>query len=63
MRALRFIILDEPLTHLDKININYQLEAIQAIQELSCPPSILVISHYFIEELKEKLKITQEIGF
>ncbi len=62
-RAMKtsFVILDEPLTHLDQINIQHQLQMILEIQKLTSPPSILIISHHFIEEMREKLPEIQEI--
>ncbi len=61
LKEIRFVILDEPLTHLDKTNIDYQLQAIHEMQKLTFPPAILIISHHFIEEMNEKLCSVQEI--
>jgi DNA repair exonuclease SbcCD ATPase subunit len=54
--------LDEPLTHLDKENINNQLQTIKKIQK-HYAPSILIISHHFIEEMKEQLQKVNELFF
>lgn len=56
-----FVILDEPLTHLDEMNIQYQLQMILKMQKLDVPPSILIISHHFLEEMKKTLPQIQEI--
>jgi ABC-type molybdenum transport system ATPase subunit/photorepair protein PhrA len=61
-KDINLVILDEPLAHLDKSNINYQLQTIQKIQELSNPPSVLIISHHFIEEMRNKLQNFQELS-
>jgi energy-coupling factor transporter ATP-binding protein EcfA2 len=57
---ISLVILDEPLTHLDKTNIDHQLQTILQIQNL-CSASILLISHHFIDEMKETLPNLQEI--
>lgn len=62
MPIIRFVILDEPLTHLDKANIDYQLRAIQEMEELFNPPAIFIISHHFIDEMREKLHNLQELN-
>jgi energy-coupling factor transporter ATP-binding protein EcfA2 len=60
--AIRLVILDEPLAHLDADNIQCQLDVISKIQTLSNPPSLLIISHHHIEELKTGLKNIQEVA-
>lgn len=62
MKDIRFVILDEPLTHLDKINIDHQLQVILKMQTLYSP-SILIISHHFIDEIKNQLLNVQELTF
>lgn len=61
IQDISFVILDEPLTHLDKVNIDYQLKTILQIQKLYSP-SILIISHHFIDEMKEQLQKVQELS-
>lgn len=61
IKSIRLVILDEPLTHLDETNINYQMQVLQELQELPLPPSILIISHLFVIEMKNKLLKVQEI--
>lgn len=63
IKAISLVVLDEPLTHIDRTNIDYQLMVIQEIQQLSTPPSLLIISHHFIDEMKEKLQGIDELNF
>lgn len=58
-----FVILDEPLTHLDTTNMAYQMQTLREMQELVRPPAMLVISHHFVEEMRKKLGGVEEIGF
>lgn len=58
----RLIILDEPLTHLDTENMEYQIKNIQKIQRLPHPPAILLISHHFISKIKDALNNVQTIN-
>jgi len=53
------VILDEPFTHLDQANIDEQLKSIVMMQKLPSPPSVLIISHLFVDEIKEKLSDVQ----
>lgn len=62
-QSIKMVILDEPLAHLDEENLNLQIHEIQKIQTLPNPPSVLIISHHFIEEIKEKLHDVQYVKF
>lgn len=61
--SIRLVILDEPLTHLDTENMDFQIKTIQRIQSLPNPPALLIISHHFITTLKEHLKHVQLVQF
>lgn len=56
INEIRLVILDEPLTHLDSANIDHQLQIIHEIGTLPRPPSLVIISHHFEEELKGQLR-------
>lgn len=43
----RFMVLDEPFSHLDEKNIEWQVKTINKMHQLSTPPAILIISHQF----------------
>lgn len=60
-KDIKLVILDEPLTHLDKHSVLNQLEMIQKIQNLPNPPAILIISHHYIDEIFASLKNVQEV--
>ena len=60
-KDIRLVILDEPLANLDPVNIDSQLNTLHALQELPVPPSLLIISHVSIQEIKEKLPRVTEI--
>ena len=62
-RKVKLVVLDEPLAHLDKTNMVHQVDGIREIQNHSTPPSIILISHHFVEEMKESLQQTEEIQF
>jgi len=59
IKETTLVILDEPLTHLDQKNIDEQMQCILDMQKLPHPPSILLISHLFIDEIREKLSGVQ----
>ena len=42
--------------------MHYQMQTIRAIQQLHSPPAILIISHHFINEMKEQLINIQELS-
>lgn len=60
-KNIRLVVLDEPLTNLDQTNIDPQLKTLQKIQELNDSPSLLVISHVFIQEIRDNLLSVTEI--
>ncbi|MBS0621586.1 MAG: ATP-binding cassette domain-containing protein [Verrucomicrobia bacterium] len=53
---ISLVILDEPLTHLDYANVDWQMRTIAQLQKLPSAPAILMISHHFVEEVKDRLK-------
>lgn len=62
-KEIKLVILDEPFTHLDKDSINRQLETIRHLQKMSSAPSILIISHHFIDEVHAFLNNVHIINF
>lgn len=54
--CIRLLILDEPLTHLDASSVNNQLYILKKIQKLPSPPSVLLISHQFVEDILATLQ-------
>ncbi len=63
LKDISLVILDEPLAHLDEGNMHYQIQSIKEMQKLSTSPAILLISHHFINEIKEQLTRVQELSF
>jgi len=61
-KTVSLVILDEPLTHLDKVNIEHQIDIVGQMLKLPSPPALLIISHHFVEELKESLIEVQEVS-
>jgi ABC-type multidrug transport system ATPase subunit len=63
LEDISLVILDEPLAHLDEGNMHYQIQSIREMQKLPTSPAILLISHHFVNEIKEKLMRVQELNF
>lgn len=62
-KGIKLVILDEPFTHLDAQSIQKQLETILHMQKILSPPSILIISHHFTEEITSFLDAVQIHNF
>lgn len=58
---VKLIILDEPLAHLDKESIQLQIHTIRQLQQTPHAPSLLLISHLFLDELFNQLNQVQII--
>ncbi|MBA3957782.1 MAG: hypothetical protein H0X51_05235 [Parachlamydiaceae bacterium] len=62
-KECELVILDEPLTHLDKQNVQFQMNVLKQIQGLQNPPALLIISHHFVDELSEQFHHIQKFSF
>jgi ABC-type multidrug transport system ATPase subunit len=62
LQGISFVILDEPMAHLDEGNMHHQMLSIRTMQHIPIPPAILLISHHFIHEIQGQLTRVQELS-
>lgn len=63
LSSIRLVVLEEPLTHLDTHNLEFQIKTLQKMQALPTPPAVLIISHHFISNILDNLVNVQIVPF